>query len=259
MNNNTLPGSPALWAGSSTRGEVSSRTTRNIFALKCGLMFAGDRAIREAAIDFRYLLNRGYPRIAVLELAGNRYQLTYDQRHLLYRGVFSDEDSMSRRKKHVSIKALCNRDLAIDGYNVLITIETALSARPLVVGNDGFIRDISGLSGRFRKTAETEKALELVVYILKKQKPFRTLFLFYAPVSKSGRLAQEVRQQLKGAGLPGEAMAVRVPEEILIGYPGIVATSDTSIIDQSPQVFDLAGHIIKTRIKPASLLRLSQP
>ena len=54
-------------------------------------------------------------------------------------------------------------------------------------------------------------------------------------------------------------MAVRVPEEILIGYPGVVATSDTSIIDQSPQIFDLAGHIIKTRIKPASLLTLSQP
>jgi len=122
-------------------------------------MFARDKAIRDAAIDFRYLLNRGYARMAVLDLTGNRYQLTCDQRHLLHRGVFSDEDSMSRRKKHVSIKALCDRDLAIDGYNVLITIEAALSARPLVLGSDGFIRDISGLSGHFRKTARTETAL----------------------------------------------------------------------------------------------------
>ncbi len=45
--------------------------------------------LQEAAEDFRYLLNRGYPRKATLELVGNRYGLTFDERHLLHRGVFS--------------------------------------------------------------------------------------------------------------------------------------------------------------------------
>src|SRR4030042_993932 len=77
--------------------------------------------LQKAAEDFRYLLNRGYPRKAALELVGNRYQLLSDQRHILHRGVFSNDDSGARRKKRISFKEIRNRDLALDGYNVIIT------------------------------------------------------------------------------------------------------------------------------------------
>ena len=108
--------------------------------------------LQKAAEDFRYLLNRGYPRKAALEIVGNRYGLAFDERHLLHRGVFSDADSESRSKKIISIKAIKNKDLAIDGYNVLITVESGLSGRPLIHADDGFVRDISGLSASFKKT-----------------------------------------------------------------------------------------------------------
>jgi hypothetical protein len=139
---------------------------------------------------------------------------------------------------------------------VLITIEAALSGRPLILSNDRFIRDISGLSGNFRKTGVSDKAIHLILDLLKKTKPFHVLFLFDAPISKSGLLAHEVREQLKNDDLPGDALAVKVPEKILLGFTGIVVTSDTVIIDQSREVFDLAGHIIRTQIKPKSLLTL---
>jgi hypothetical protein len=196
------------------------------------------------AEDFRYLLNRGYPRKAALELVGNRYQLTSDQRHLLHRGIFSDADSKSRRKRKLSIQRVRNKDLVIDGYNVIITIEAGLSRRPLILGDDGFIRDISGLSGNYRKTERTEGALQLILDALKKVKPRQTLFLFDAPISMSGTLAQEVRDLLKKENLWGDARAVKVPEKILIGFSGVVATSDTAILDQSKNVLDLAGHIL---------------
>ena len=86
-------------------------------------------------------------------------------------------------------------------------------------------------------------------------KPQHTLFLFDAPISKSGKLAQEVKDFLKKANLPGDAQAVRVPEEILIGFPGVIATSDTAIIDQSKKVLDLAGTILSNEIGPTSLIR----
>ena len=200
--------------------------------------------LQKAAEDFRYLLNRGYPRKAALEMVGNRYQLASDERHLLHRGVFSDRDAGLRQKKKIPLEKIRGKDLVIDGYNVLITIEAALSGRPLVLGNDGFIRDISGVSGNFRKTEKTETALQLVSNLLKRIKPRQTLFLFDSPISMSGELAQEVRERLKRENLPGDAMAVRVPEKILIGFPGMIATSDTVIIDQSKQVVDLAGYII---------------
>jgi hypothetical protein len=200
--------------------------------------------LQKASQDFRYLLNRVYPRKAALELVGNRYQLTSDQRHLLHRSVFSDVDSKVRQKKKISPNQIRGYDLVIDGYNVLITIEAGLSGRPLVLGDDGFIRDISGLSGNFQKTAGTAEALQHLLDLLKRVKPRQTLFLFDSPISRSGELALEVRSQMQKANLPGDAMAVRVPERILIGFPGRVATSDTAIIDRSHKVVDLAGYII---------------
>jgi hypothetical protein len=200
--------------------------------------------LQKAAEDFRYLLNRAYSRKAALELIGNRYQLTADQRHLLHRGVFSDVDSKVRRKKKISPNQIRGYDLVIDGHNVLITIEAGLSGRPLVLGDDGFIRDISGLSGNFQKTEMTVQALQHLLNFLKRVKPRQTLFLFDSPISRSGELALEVRGRMQKENLPGDAMAVRVPEKILIGFPGTVATSDTAIVDRSKKVVDLAGYVL---------------
>ena len=212
--------------------------------------------LQMAAEDFRYLLNRGYPRKTTLELVGNRYQLTTDLRHLLHRGVFADSDARSRRKKRVTVKDIFNKNLAIDGHNVLITIEAGLSGRPLILGDDYFIRDISGLSGSFKKTEMTEKAIQFIINAIKIFKPHQTLFLFDAPISMSGKLAQEVRSQLKKENLSGDAMAVIVPEKILIGFPGVIATSDTAIIEQSEKVLDLAGYILREKTRLESLVRL---
>ena len=212
--------------------------------------------LQKAAEDFRYLLNKGYPRKAALELVGNRYGLTSDDRHLLHRGVFSNSDSKSRQKKIISIKEIRNKDLAIDGHNIVITIEAGISGRPLISGDDGFIRDISGLSGSFKKTETTVEAIKLIINVLKKLKPRQTLFLFDAPISMSGKLAQDVRNHLKRENLPGDAMAVKVPEKILIGFQGVIATSDTAIIDRSRKVSDLAGYILRKKTKLESLVQL---
>jgi len=227
----------------STGGKSSSVRTANF------------KELQKAAKDFRYLLNRGYPRKAALELVGNRYRLTFDERHLLHRGVFSDIDSEVRQKTIISSGGIRNEDLAVDGHNVLITVEAGLSGRPLILADDGFIRDISGLSGSFKKTEVTGKAIRLIVAFLKKWRPRHTLFLFDAPISKSGILAQELRTLLKKEGLPGDALAMKVPENTLIGFQGIIATSDTAIIDRSKRVIDLAGDIIRTKIGLKSFFR----
>lgn len=212
--------------------------------------------LTRAASDFRYLLNQGYPRKAALALVGNRYGLTFDQRHLLHRGVFSETDARSRRKKLLQSKELRGQPVAIDGHNVLITIEAGLSGSPLIMADDGFLRDISGVSGNFKKTSSTDRAIHLVFQTLRKAKPREVLFLFDSPISKSGSLAQEVRALLSQERFPGDAQAMKVPEQILMGFRGIVATSDTAIIDQSDKVFDLAGFILKQTVKPPSLVRL---
>jgi len=167
-------------------------------------------------------------------------------------------DSQARRKKKITIQEVRNEDLAIDGHNVLITAEAGLSGRPLILGDDGFIRDISGLSGSFKKTETTEKVIQLIIHVLKEIKPRQTLFLFDAPISMSGKLAQEVKSLLKRKNLPGDAIAVKVPEKILIGFPGVIATSDTAIIDRSKKILDLAGYILREKTELESLVPLKR-
>src|SRR4030043_1588106 len=187
---------------------------------------AESKSLQNAAKDFRYLLNRGFPRKAALELVGNRYQLNSDERHLLHRGVFSDEDSILRKARKIPFYQIRDRDLAIDGYNLVITLEAGLSGLPLIPGGAGFIREFSGLSRNYRKSEKTEEALLLIFNALKRGRPRHTLFLFDAPISKSGELAQEISNRLKIEGIPGDARTMKVPEKILIGFSGVVETTD---------------------------------
>jgi hypothetical protein len=203
----------------------------------------------KAAQDLRFLLNRGYPRDASLQLIGNRYNLDRDYRHLLRRGVFPASLAEQRKNKKVSLEEIRGKGLAIDGYNCLITLESALKGKTVLLADDAFIRDISGVSRTYRESPETTQALGLIMDLLIAADPSECLFLLDAPISASGKLAARIRDLLKEHGIAGDAQAVKVPEQIMVGYQGIIATSDSALIDQSEHVFDLAGHLITQHVR----------
>lgn len=203
----------------------------------------------EAADDFRFLLNRGYPRDASLTLVGNRYNLDSDHRHLLRRGVFASSVVEKRKSKKVFLEEIRGKAMAIDGYNCLITLESALKTKAILLADDAFIRDISGVSGTYRESPKTTQALDLIIDLLIAAAPAEVLFLLDAPISASGKLAARIRGLMAEHGLSGDAQAVKVPEQKMVGYKGIVVTSDTALIDQSEQVFDLAGHLITQHLR----------
>ncbi len=202
-----------------------------------------------AAADLRFLLNQGYPRDASLQLAGNRYNLDSDHRHLLRRGIFAASVAEERKNKKIALEEIRGKAVAIDGYNCLITLESALKAKAILLADDAFIRDISGVSSTYRESPETTQALDLIVDLLIAAASAEVLFFLDAPISGSGKLAARIRALMQERGLFGDAQAVKVPEKIMVGYKGIIATSDTALIDQSEQVFDLAGHLIREHLK----------
>ena len=203
----------------------------------------------EAAEDLRYLLNRDYPRDASLQLIGNRYHLDSGHRHLLRRGVFPDAIAAERKNKRVSIQEIKGKGLAIDGHNCIITLESALKGRPVIKADDAFIRDIAGVSGGYKETSETKGALGLIMDLLRSAGPAEVRFLLDAPISKSGELADRIRDLMGEQGIPGDASAVKVPERIMARYEGIIASSDTAVIDRAKGVFDLAGYLIVAHLK----------
>ena len=59
--------------------------------------------------------------------------------------------------------------IAIDGYNVLITIEAAMSGGCIFKARDGCLRDLASIHGTYRKVNETIPALQLIGEFLKEK------------------------------------------------------------------------------------------
>ena len=56
----------------------------------------------------------------------------------------------ARRAKLRLLRDLPGQPLALDGHNVLITLECAARNLPLVAADDGFIRDVGEVSRAFK-------------------------------------------------------------------------------------------------------------
>jgi hypothetical protein len=201
--------------------------------------------LQAAAADFRFLLSRGYPRGAALALVGNRYGLPHIARQLLHRGVFAPEVATARRAKLRLLADLPGQPLAVDGHNVLITLECAGRRLPLVAADDGFIRDVGQVSRAFKVSPATDRVLNLLADYLAGHPTGSLEVLYDAPLSFSGELARRTAAVWAARGLRVMARAVPVPERELAGFSGPVATSDTALIDAGAAVVDLAGEIIR--------------
>ena len=82
--------------------------------------------LRTATADLSWLLSHGYSARAATKLVGDRYDLRDRQRKALQRCAASDEDCAQRRSRQVGAEALEGEIVAVDGYNVLLTLEAAL-------------------------------------------------------------------------------------------------------------------------------------
>jgi len=212
----------------------------------------------KAVADMRYLLSQGYEKTQVLIWVGNKYQLSKDQRQLLNRSICAPETAKKRQKKKRGLWRLRGAVLGIDGHNVLITVESALKNRILLLADDGFIRDIAGVSASYRPSKTTDKALRIIFALLSLYRPDQIDWYYDAPLSHSGELAATTRHFLKVCGLKGKAEAVPVPERFLVSYP-LVATSDGALIDICSEVIDLAGEVINfSKLSKQPILHLEK-
>ena len=211
-----------------------------------------------AAADFLCLLDRAYPRSASLQLVGNRYNLDAVHRHLLHRGVFAREKSKKRRSRLLSPERLVGARLLVDGHNVLITVESALAGRPLIAATDGLVRDVAGISHRYRITSLTHEAIDSTLLLLKRYPPRETLFLLDAPIRQSGELAALLRVGLKNLGLSGDAQTVDVPEANLLERHALVASSDSAVLERTEQAVDLAGAVVRSLGRPLRMIDFTE-
>jgi hypothetical protein len=221
-------------------------------------LFAPDRlpSLREALADFSLLLTKGYADKSALKLVGDRFSLTQRQRLAIMRSACSDAQRQSRLSRCVDMADLPGRALAIDGYNLLITIEAALSGGLIFRGRDGCFRDLASIHGTYRKVEETIPALTLIGTFLAGLGVAEALWLLDSPVSNSGRLKTLVDQLARENQWNWTVRLSINPDAELKKTDRIVVTTDSVILDACPHWTNLAATIIARRLPQTTIIDL---
>ncbi len=213
------------------------------------LLFAPQRrpALAQAVDDLSLLLTRGYAVTAAARLVGDHFQLDERLRKAVERCACVASHASDRNSRRVGISAVAGRALDLDGYNVLITLEAALSGGYLFRGRDGALRDIASVHGTYRRVEETIPALRLLAQFLSEAGVVSSRWLLDAPVSNSGRLKALIEGLAAEVGVAWTVEVVRNPDPILAASKNPVASSDSWILDRCEAWLDLPAALIQSR------------
>ncbi len=216
-------------------------------------------ALRAAARDLCWLLDRGYAARSALELVGNRYNLTRRQRMAVARYACSRTEMEQRRRREVGPEQLRGEELWLDGFNVLTVLESALAGGIVIPGRDGCCRDIAGIHRRYRKMQETAPALRLIGETARQWGVTRCRWWLDRPVSNSGRLRALILDLAAAHGWDMDAELSFCPDRVLAESDHVIATADGVVLERCRRWVNLAGWIIAQHLPRARLLDLSWP
>jgi hypothetical protein len=221
--------------------------------------------LRNAVEDFSLLLTKGYADKGALKLVGDKFSLTQRQRLAVMRSACSDRQLASRNSRRIELNEIEGQSLAIDGYNLLITIEAAMSGGIIFKGRDCCFRDLASIHGTYRKVTETIPAIQLIGDFLEKSGIKKVLWLLDSPVSNSGRLKTLIAELAEKNNWPrfdkltaGWKIELSInPDYELIRKEDIIVSSDSVVLDNCKKWINLAGEIIKREIKNSWIIDLS--
>jgi hypothetical protein len=188
---------------------------------------------RSAVAELSYLLTRDYAESAALKLVGDRYQLTVRQRAAVLRAACSDLAMERRKARKRELSELAGLEVALDGFNCLITVEAMLAGAPLFVGRDGALRDLASVHGSYRRVEETERALGLMSQQLQEARVAHASVYLDRPVGNSGRLRALYEGSFAAAGIASDVRLSDSVDRELVALAVPVATSDSFILDRT--------------------------
>ena len=213
----------------------------------------------QALEDMYYLLSRNYPAKAALALVGNRYQLVQRQQQALQGMACSEEELKNRKAKQLSPAGLKDQTILLDGFNVLIILETALSGGFVFEGLDGCYRDIASVHGTYKKAQHTEQALIIIGNALQQLQLQKVIWVFDAPISNSGKLKSFCYELAEKHGFSWEIILDNHPDKYLINNKGLVCSSDGWVLNDCTAWFNLGAWIINHTPDVQPLIFSSKP
>jgi hypothetical protein len=222
-------------------------------------LFAPERhaELCEAVGHLSWLFSRRYVEASALKLVGDRFNLTERQRRAVVRCSCSDEQLAHRTATRIPADAWRGQIVEVDGFNVLTTIEAALSGGVILHARDGCFRDMASMHGSYRKVDETRPALRLIGELLASRGVTACLWRLDKPVSNSGRLQTILRELAAANGWDWSVTLDVDPDDALAATKQPVATADSVILDRCSRWCNLARDVVERSIADANVIDLS--
>ena len=193
-------------------------------------------------------MSNGYTTDAALKLVGDRFELIDRQRLAVRRSACSSEAVQARKKKSLSNSEVAGLAIEIDAFNLITTVEAALGGGVILIGQDGFIRDMASMHGTYRKVNQTIPALEWIGQTLVKLGVEKCLWYLDRPVFNSGRLSKLIEETGAQMGFDWSTELVNCPDPILKASQAVVVTADCVILDGCVRCFNLAAQVLCERM-----------
>lgn len=223
------------------------------------ILFFGQHllTLKKAVDELCWLFNRGYSRHSAIKLVGDHHQLRQRQRIAIGRVACSVDCINNKRNKCLSLSDIKNRHLIIDGFNLVITLESAMSRAVLLRCCDGCIRDLASVHGTYRLVSETNAVIELVGRTLSTFQLASVQWLFDRPVSNSGKLAKLVRSTAKAYDWNWQAELLDNPDSVIKSSNMIAITSDSVILDAVGEWVNLMSYLLEYCFQEAWVIDFS--
>jgi hypothetical protein len=238
---------------------MATKATRRGFDSEDRKRFSPENISRLAIAqeEVQWLVDRGYSIGPTISFIGSRYQFSSRQRTALQRAISAKDQYKRRASAMLPFTAAKDGCLYIDGFNLIITLEVALSGSLMILGNDGVLRDLAGLRGSYRLIDKTDKALDLIGKAFNELQVPEAVFYLDAPVSNSGRLKARILDKSKEWNTR-VAVELVPNSDIVLSKMGRVVTADSIILDQCDSWFNLSKKIVEDYIKDAWIINFKK-
>ena len=211
--------------------------------------------LKKAQEEIHWLMDRGFPIKNAVTFVGNHYMLSGRQRLALTRATSSTVSIIERKKREVF--SCGNQIVYIDGFNLIITIEVALSGSTLINCMDGTIRDLAGLRGTYRLIDKTDTAIRLIGEELESINVTGAVFYLDAPVSNTGRLKSRIIELLRDYKYDVSVELINSVDSLL-KKKAFVVSSDAIILNECVSWINMAAVIIKESINDVGYIDLGK-
>jgi len=209
---------------------------------------------KDAVDDLCFLLSRGYAYNSALQIVGNRYKLNKRQQAAILRISASDQAIKTIFNRKCEIGELKDKVIELDGFNILILLESAISGGYIFKGRDDTFRDLSSVHGTYKRVIQTKDAIQLIGDTLKKLKVKHVKWYLDQPVSNSGRLKTMLLEISAENEFDWEVELVYSPDKVLAESKNIVVSSDAWILGQAEKWFNLGSYLIENHISNANVI-----